>query len=245
MDDEHGRYAALAVGHVLGGLGASEAADFRAHLGTCTLCRSRVAELRGIASDLTAAERDERARARVATAAPRRLADDDTVPSGGVRPGIRTVSVAVVVVSVLALGLAFWNLHLRTALAGYAAVAAEQSDTLAGLADGVRLDPTFSAGVRGLVVTDGDRVTLAVAGLTPLDGGEWLVAWFTDGDDVLRSRTLAGAGGLDEGQVAVRLNVMDAVHLAVTRETGPVGVRPGGAPVLDVDLPRGDTGAPD
>ncbi|MFP4235713.1 MAG: zf-HC2 domain-containing protein, partial [Nitriliruptoraceae bacterium] len=61
MGEAHTRFESLAVGHVLGGLRPEQAREFRQHLRSCEGCRARVAELEQIASELAAAEREERA----------------------------------------------------------------------------------------------------------------------------------------------------------------------------------------
>jgi len=167
MADGHGRYEELAVGHVLGGLTPEQSAAFRSHLHTCPECRSRVAELHGIADDLAAAARDERARTPVQTEVTRRVEPEQPAPRP---PRIRVghVTAAVVVVLALATAMAFWNLHLRSAAATYLGVAEAQGDALARLATGVELEPVFSSGVQGRVVTDGTAVTLTLAGLEAL-----------------------------------------------------------------------------
>jgi anti-sigma factor RsiW len=77
MADEHRRFEHLAVGHVLGGLDPVDAAEFRVHLTGCRDCRRRVAELRAIATDMAAAEREERAASRLQTEVARRTEQVD------------------------------------------------------------------------------------------------------------------------------------------------------------------------
>ncbi|MFU8840222.1 MAG: zf-HC2 domain-containing protein [Nitriliruptoraceae bacterium] len=233
MGEAHTRFEELAVGHVLGGLSPGQAAEFRRHLQTCEGCRSRVAELHGIADELAAAEREERERV---AARPTEPPDAGPVPSG--RLGVRQVTAAVLVVLALSVGLAFWNLHLRTTATTLRGVAEAQGDALERLASGAALQPVLAPGVSGQVVTDGSTVTLTLAGLAPLAADERLVAWFGGGADPDRTppRVLAGPGELPDGSVAVSLEVGDATELRVTREVGTSQRAPEGTAVLDVIL---------
>lgn len=236
MGEAHTRFEELAVGHVLGGLPPAQAAEFRRHLSGCEGCRARVAELREIADELAAAEREERSRA----AAPDRAAADGSVGDevGGRRIGVPQVTAAVLVVLALAVGMAFWNLHLRTTAATLHSVAEAQGDALSQLASGAALDPTFAPGVSGQVVTDGTTVTLTLAGMEPLTDDERLVAWFAGAEDPERTppRVLAGPGELRDGSVAASLEVGGATELRVTREVGTSQRQPQGPEVLEVVL---------
>jgi anti-sigma factor RsiW len=239
MTDEHERYEALAVGHVLGGLDAADAAAFRSHLLGCRDCRSRVAELRDIAADLAAAERDERARSRVRTEVARRVDRDEDDGSGGEegerdpsppRIGIRHVTVAAIVVVVLAAAMAFWNLHLRTTTATYAAVADQRGETLRELATGVPVDVELGEDLSGMVAVDGDQVAFTLTGLAELRPGERLVAWLTGGEDgdvpALLVQTIEG------DTVAATVSVEGATELVLTRERGDPGEGPIGEELL-------------
>ncbi|MFO7779136.1 MAG: hypothetical protein R6V28_12345 [Nitriliruptoraceae bacterium] len=237
MTDGHGRYEELAVGHVLGGLTAKQSADFRSHLHSCPQCRSRVAELHGIADDLAAAARDERASTPVQTEVARR-AELEQQPPPTPRIGVGHVTAAVVVVLALATAMAFWNLHLRSSASTYLGVAEAQGDALERLATGVELDPVFASGVQGRVVTDGETVTLTLAGLEPLGEGQRLVAWF-DGapdPDTTPPRVVAGPGELSDGTVATSLEVGGATDLQLTRETGVSQREPQGPVLVEVVL---------
>lgn len=237
MADGHGRYEELAVGHVLGGLTPEQSAAFRSHLHTCPECRSRVAELHGIADDLAAAARDERARTPVQTEVTRRVEPEQPAPRTS-RIRVGHVTAAVVVVFALATAMAFWNLHLRSAAATYLGVAEAQGEALTRLATGVELDPVFSSGVQGRVVTDGTAVTLTLAGVEVLNNGERLVAWFDGAPDPTTTppRVLAGPGELDDGTVATSLEVGEATGLRVTRETGLSQNEPQGPVLVEVTL---------
>ena len=234
MTGEHGRYEQLAVGHVLGGLPVGDAADFRTHLLGCRDCRSRVAELRGIASDLEAAERDERSRGQVQTETEvtRRLERTEADASSS-RLTIRHVTLATIVVVVFAMGMAFWNLHLRTTSATAVNVAVARGDTLGVLAAGQAIDVDLADGVTGLVVTDGDRIAMALSGVEPLAVGEQLIAWFLDPPRDPTRLTLARFGQtFDNGAVSATLQAHDASELVITRERGELGLHPSGDEVL-------------
>ncbi len=237
MTDGHGRYEELAVGHVLGGLTARQSSDFRSHLHTCPQCRSRVAELHGIADDLAAAARDERVSTPVQTEVARR-AELEQQPPRPPRIGVGHVTAAVVVVLALATAMAFWNLHLRNSASTYLGVAEAQGDALARLATGAELSPSLAAGIQGRVVTDGATVTLTLAGVEPLDEGERLVAWFDGAPDPTTTppRVLAGPGELSDGTIATSLEVGEATGLQVTRETGLSQSEPQGPMVVAVAL---------
>jgi hypothetical protein len=236
MGEAHTRFEELAVGHVLGGLSPGQAAEFRRHLNACEGCRSRVAELHGIADELAAAERDERQRA---VAGAPDAADSRSLGAGPTgRIGVPQVTAAVLVVLALAIGMAFWNLHLRTTAATLRGVAEAQGDALTRLAAGAALAPSLAPGVSGQVVTDGATVTVTLAGLEPLGEQEQLVAWFSGSQDPDRTppRVLAGPGGLADGSVTASLEVADATALEVTRETGTGQRAPQGEQVLQVTL---------
>lgn len=237
MTDGHGRYEELAVGHVLGGLTPEQSAAFRSHLHTCSECRSRVAELHGIADDLAAAARDERSRTSVRTEVTRR-AEPEPAPPRSPRIGVGHVTAAVVVVLALATAMAFWNLHLRSAAATYLGVAEAQGDALARLATGAELTAVLASGIQGRVVTDGDAVTITLAGVEELGEGERLVAWFDGAPDPTTTppRVLAGPGELVDGTVAASLEVGEATDLRVTRETGISQSEPQGPVLVEVAL---------
>ncbi len=237
MADTHGRYEELAVGHVLGGLTARQSAEFRNPLHSCPECRTRVAELHGIADDLAAAERDERARTPLRTEVTRR-AEPEGDPVGVSRIGVGHVTVAVLVVLALATAMAFWNLHLRSTASAYLGVVEAQGEALARLATGIELEPELAAGLEGRVVTDGEHVTLSLAGLDELGEGERLVAWFDGAEDPSATppRVLAGPGELQDGTVAASLEVAEATGLKVTREVGISQREPEGPVLVEVVL---------
>jgi anti-sigma-K factor RskA len=237
MTGEHERYEQLAVGHVLGGLEAAEAADFRTHLLGCRDCRLRVAELRDIAADLVAAERDERAQAQVRTEVPRRVDDDEAAPDlPGSRIGVRHVTIATVLVVVFAAAMGFWNLHLRTVSSTYAQVAEYRGDTLRELASGVPVSAEFADGVQGLVVVDGEQVAFALDGVTALQDDERLVVWLTGTEEGAVPALRIHAFQLGAGVLAGHIGSRDADEIVITRQRGAPTAAPDGEVVARADL---------
>lgn len=240
MGAEHDWFEELAVGHVLGGLEAADAAAFRSHLAGCTDCRSRVAELRGIAADLAAAERDERTREVLRTELSGEEGEDELVGEPPPRIGVRQVTGAVIVVAMLAGAMAFWNLHLRTAVATITAVAERQTETLELLAEGVELEVEVADDLAARAASDGDRAAVAVSGLPELAPDEALVGWLVGGEvgpaqPVLLVRPVQ----LVDGVVAVTVELEGARVLVVTRERGQPGEQPGPEVLVTVPLGNG------
>lgn len=220
MTEEHGNFERLVVGHVLGDLPKTDASRFRSHLPGCRECRARVAELRGIAAQLAEVERDELARVRVRTEAPRRVDEsDEPFPSSGQRITVRHVTVAAVIVVVLAAAMAFWNLHLRATSAVYLAVVQDREATLDGLANGLPLELDLATGVSGIAVADGEQVSFALSGLGPPGEGEVLVAWFLGVQDGPTAMPLGRADQVDGGALSATLDDPGGTELVITRET--------------------------
>ena len=230
MTEEHGHFERLVVGHVLGDLPGADASRFRSHLLGCRGCRARVAELRGIAADLADAERDELARAQVRTETPRRVDQRaEPFPTGGQRITVRHVTVATVVVVLLAAAMAFWNLHLREVSATYLAVAQDRGSTLESFANGLPLELELAPGISGLAVADGEQVALSLAGVNPPAAGELFVAWFLGVEDVedgITAVSLVGPEQLEDDAFAITIDDPGGRELIVTRESEP-GDRPG------------------
>ena len=238
MSDQHEQYEQLAVGHVLGGLSVSDAANFRSHLLGCRNCRSRVAELRGIEAELADAEREERSREQVRTELPRRAEDQPAPQPPQSRITVRHVTVAAILVVALAGAMAFWNFHLRTVAASYLAAAESQAETLEGLAAGVPLELELAGDVTAAATTDGERVHLALEGIADLSEGEYLVAWLMEPADeqAPQARPLAGPGQPDGEVVAASLDTDGAQRLVVSRETDRSVERPTGPTVVEARL---------
>ncbi len=240
MRAEHERFEALAVGHVLGGLEPAAADHFREHLLGCRSCRARVAELRGLAADLAAVERDERHRATARAEEPEEIEPDATFEPAGARVGTRNLALLAALVAV-ALGLfGFWNLHLRAIAANAQAVAQQQEEALAVLATGVAPATEVADGLQATTATDGDHLGFSVADLPPLGANEVLVGWLTDGAlSAPRAVLLVRDDQLPGGLVAARIEVDGAGRFVLSRETGPPGDEPGGTPLLTVRFGAG------
>lgn len=231
----HRRFDGLALDHVLGGLSGRKASDFRTHLATCADCRSRVAELRGIAAELGEVERDERSREQLRTEVVRR----DEAEHGPVAPTRRLtighVTAVTIVVLLLAAGVAFWNLHLRTQVDAYASVVSSQSDALRDLATGVEVDAQLRNGVSGRFVATDDRVAFALAGLQ-LRPREMAAVWVTDGDGEVALTQAVPGELLTEGGYAGVVDRDEVVTVTITREDGQPGAAPAGRELASTDL---------
>jgi hypothetical protein len=235
MRAEHERFEAMAVGHVLGGLEPDAASDFRDHLLGCRSCRARVAELRELAADLAAVERDERTRASTRADAPDEVATDATVEP--IAPALRTRNLALLAALVaVALGLfGFWNLHLRASAANAQAVAQRQEEALAVLATGVTPATEVADELQAATATDGDHLGFSLAGIPSLGAGEVLVGWLSGGDqDSPRPVLLIEDDQVVNGLVAARIELDGAERFVLARETRPPGDEPGGTPLLTV-----------
>lgn len=251
MADDHLRYERLAVGHVLGGLDSVDAAAFRSHLLGCRECRMRVSELRGIASDLAAAERDERAIAgRLATEVQRQQqqaeGDDDAVatdlgpwrqwPWGVLGSALLVVGLLVVLV---------WNLGLRQTNATLLAATEQRETVLRVLAEGELLETRVDIGTEGLVSVDGATLAFDLAEVRPLRPQEVLVVWQLDDDGVplARSRPVT-ADQMLTGRLAMAVERAEGLRtVAISIEEFPVVVdAPTGLRVLTAGVPAGTGG---
>lgn len=236
MGEEHGRFEAMALSHVIGGLADGDATAFRDHLRDCSACRARVAELRALSSDLDAAERDERRR----RAAARRRED---VPAGsgegteGHRSRRRAGRLAVAAMALASLPLAFWNLHLRSASDAYFLVAEERATTIEALATGTIVEVVGPDGERGRIALDVARIAVVLVDVGPLGSDERLVAWLgaaeVDGGTVWEREVLAVGPELEVGvsRVVARGG---AERFVVSREQGLLGAAPGGTVIAEV-----------
>jgi len=227
MDADHDRFATLAVGHVLGGLTGSDARRFESHLRGCVDCRTRVAELRDIADELEAAEADERSRVPVRTEVERREPDDEVEVTPTRSLTVGHVTAAVVVVLLIAVGVLFWNLHLRTSVAGYDQLLSAQSEALTVLASGTSLPTDLADDVTGIVATDGERIAFTLAGLDVADD-EVVAAWTVDAEGETTEQTRAPGALLRQGAFAAVVDRDGVVEVLVTLEAGPPGEMPEG-----------------
>lgn len=236
--EQHERYEELAVGHVLGGLAATDAADFRSHLLGCRDCRLRVAELRDIAADLVAAEREERAEARVRTEVAQEQDDDVEVVVERSRPRVSSRTLGLTLVVVVALGgLAFWNLHLRTQVAATGLLVERQESALSELATGVSVAVEVVAPGSGLVVVDDERVAFTFVDLPALTGRERYVVWLEGSEEDDEPIVIARPG---ERRVAGAVERDDATGLRITVENGvATDEAPASREVASADLTAG------
>lgn len=240
MDADHDRYATLAVGHAFGDLTGADARRFRSHLQGCALCRTRVAELRDIAEDLAAAEEDERSRVALRTDDAEPVGDggrsDDEVEVAPTRRlTVGHVTAAAMVVLVIAVGVLFWNLHLRTTVAGYDQLLDVQAEALRTIARGTALPAELAPGVTGLVVTDDERVVVTLSGLEVMEG-QTVSAWTIDVDGEATEETRAAGGLLREGSFAVVVDHEGLAEVLVTLEDGIPGNEPGGRTLVRAEL---------
>jgi anti-sigma factor RsiW len=240
MRAEHERFEAMAVGHVLGGLEPTAASDFREHLLSCRSCRARVAELRDLAADLAAVERDERARAAIRTELPAEVEPDATFEPSGARVATRNLALFAAIVAVVLGLLGFWNLHLRAVATNAEAIAQRQEAALAVLATGVEPVTEVAEGLAATTATDGDHLGFSLAGIPPLGADELLVGWLTDGAlTEPRAVLLVRPDQVVDDLVAARVEVGDAGRFVLAKEIGPPGDQPGGTPLLTVRFGAG------
>jgi hypothetical protein len=236
MRAEHERFEAMAVGHVLGGLDPAAANNFREHLLGCRSCRARVVELRDLAADLAAVERDERMRASVHAEEPEEVAPDASFDPAGARVATRNLALLAVLVAVVLGILGFWNLHLRAVAANAQAVAQRQEAALALLATGVAPATEVGDGLQATTATDGEHLAFSVAGIR-LAAGEELVGWLTDGALPAPRRVLRVPDDqLTDGSAAGWVKIAGAGRFVLVKESGPPADEPGETPLLTVRL---------
>lgn len=214
MDASHDRYDELALGHVLGGLDPVDSAEFRSHLVACRTCRLRVAELRDLASELEAAEREERTLARLKTEV--RSDEDEAAPDEVADEGIRGALPLVAFISVIVLAAGFWAYQLRAENSELLSATERRETTLAMLAEADRVDVELERGVTGTVVTDRTRFAFTLAGLpTELPEGHILALWLEDATGESRLLELV-PGPIRDGRLAMHGEHDGAAGLLVT-----------------------------
>lgn len=237
MGEAHRHYEELAVAHVLGGLPAADASDFRNHLLGCRDCRRRVAELRGIAADLEQTARAERRRIAVAEADP-----PEETPRRSFRSWVEAragVVVIIVGVVLLTVGL-LWNFHLRRVVGEYERTLEHQSELVDLLTGGEQLDVDSDHAV--VAAREEDRIAVSIQGLRRLAEREVVVAWLFSGDELLDQRIVADdVAAAENPTIAFLLDVGDADRLRVTIEDAARGRPrdPGSAVVAAVVLDAG------
>jgi len=139
---------------------------------------------------------------------------------------------------VLAVVLAFWNLHLRTSADAYLEAAEERSAILRDLAVGVLLEDPSLEIVAARVAVAGPRVVLVIADGGPLGSDERLVAWLEPIGSSTAVATVLSVGPRPTTEVAVRIDRGSASQLVVTRERGLLSSSgPRGTELVRVALP--------
>jgi anti-sigma factor RsiW len=241
MADAHQRYERLAVGHVVGGLDTVDAARFRSHLAGCAQCRSRVAELRDIASTLTATEREERSTAVGVTEVDARASRDVPPRIVDVAPWRQWPWRAVLLglAPVLLLLVLAWSVWIRTEAQGLMAIATAQQQTLALLAQGDAVELTTSDGVDAVAAADIERVALFLTGVPELGANEGLVLWLlTDAGRVvsvssplLRTQTARGEVMLVAERFDDASEVVVSIEQLPSELVEPIGLRVAAGPL--------------
>ena len=232
----HEHWDELALGHVLGGLQEGEASAFRGHLVDCRQCRARVAELRSMASDLVAVEREERVARRVTETQIEARREVEGKTGSDLSDRRRWALLGAIVLGALLLGgLSFWNAHLRAQNEQLVGLAEVQERTMDVLGAGTVVPVQTSGAVTGVVAVDSDRVAYSLAGLPVPEGGERLVVWL-EVDGELQSRAVHTPNQIEPGRLASSLVATGATRLLVTIESLMVPERPAGVPVVEADL---------
>ncbi len=227
----------LALGHVLGGLSSGDGSRFRRHLVGCELCRGRVAELRGVASAMADAEREELANARELVD----VEDGRGADGAGRRhdalvlpPQWRVLVTSVVVVLTLVV-LSGWVAQLRTENAELQRVTDVQERALAALGTGQVLTLRGDVGPVGAIAVTSDRVAYTLTRVPEVALGRQLVVWMdVDGD--VRPVAAHVSGAIEDGWLASAVAVVGATRMRVTDEGLPLPAEPGTDVILDVDL---------
>lgn len=220
-DDRHERFEALAVGHVLGGLSSHDASEFRSHLISCRTCRTHVAELRRLADDLSAVEREERQRAATMLDVAQDT-DDEPPPRIPLwrRPAARATAGAFA--AVLILGLMFWNFHLRHVNDNLGALAEDRAATVRILTEGERLDVEGDVGVVGHAGLHEGEIALVLREIPELELGQLLLVWRIGADGFAVDEDIVPSGAFDDGRLSLVLDATDVTRVVVSVETIPL-----------------------
>ncbi|MDQ3931566.1 MAG: hypothetical protein M3252_01825 [Actinomycetota bacterium] len=240
MVEGHERFEELALQHVLGGLSSSDAAIFRAHLVECRECRLRVAELRDMAAELAATEREERRRSAVATQVARQEGTSKEPRSWLPWSSPRWALLAIVLASVVVAATLFWNFHLRRVAGHYERAVEYQTEVLEVLAAGEPLGVEGREGTQGIaaILGDGSKTRVAVDLRLPTVPDAHVAVWLspprTDGpEEVVPFPT--------NGQLPIVVEVGDADTLIVTLELDGSRPRlPGDRVLANVALRSGE-----
>lgn len=174
MSGDHERFESFAIGHVLGGLDPVDGAEFRAHLVGCRTCRAQVAELRELAADLAAADREARAAAALKTEVVRR---EDPEEESGREVPTRLLTGLALVATVVLVGLGFWNFSLRDQRGELIDVAERSAATLQLLAEGRTVPTTLAPGTRGVLTVDDERFAMTLSGVPTPSSSQAVIVW--------------------------------------------------------------------
>lgn len=237
MVEGHERFEEFALQHVLGGLSSSDAAIFRAHLIECRECRLRVAELRDMAAELAATEREERRRSAVATQVARQEGPSEQERSWLPWSSPRWALLAIVLASVVVVATLFWNYHLRRETTRYAKDHAAQAEVLEILASGELLAVEAREGARGIAAIRDGKVAVDLLRLPTLPEAQvaiWVLP--AHSDDPVRLVSLPRSG-----QLPFVVEAGDAETVLVTLEPGGDRPRvPGGRVLATIPIPVGE-----
>lgn len=251
--DDHARWEAQAMGHVMGGLDPDASSAFRRHLLSCAHCKAQVRELRDLAGSLQLAARDEQSVQAIRLAA--KTARDGDEPTTPEPVHVSGRILVIVVVTVLTLGLlVFSNMQQRQRAAAASDLASERASTIAALGSGLVIDDvTMVGGASGVVVSDGDRIGWSLSGLPDATEDELLVAWLvrdgvaTQADVVQLGEQPPGAmaGAVTDGEADELVMTITPVDALVDTVAGGEAL-PGEVQVTaDLSLVRAGRGAPD
>lgn len=193
--DDHRDYEDLAVKHVMGGLGSVEASTFRSHLMDCEECRARVGELRTIANDLAAVERDERRERAASQVETKRRAETTPVVEDELdvpQPSrLRPFAIAGVVLIVL---LSSWNFTLRGQVDGLRGALDAERTSMEVMNFGAPWETAIEGvGITGAARSSEDRLALMLDGTD--DDVVYRVAIFDADGDLQRAETVISVDG--------------------------------------------------
>lgn len=238
----HQRYERMAVGHVLGGLDEVDAAAFRAHLLGCSDCRRRVNELREIASDLAATEREERRAASLAMVEVEQRTAEGAPDPVDVAPVRRWPWGVVVIglVPLLVLGTLAWAVWQRAQSELSEALAQSQRQVLEVLASGEEVEWSSPEPITGDVATDGSTVVVNLVGLRELRPDQGLVVWLLDDDGVPVNRSRPYLASQIGGSLVVALGQpVGASQFLISIEDDPTALaEPTGYRMVSGALPQ-------
>lgn len=232
MAAEHERFESFAIGHVLGGLDPVDGAEFRAHLVGCRTCRAQVAELRELAADLAAAEREARAAAALKTEVARREEPEEAT---GWSIPTRVVTALAILGTLVIVGLGFWNFHLRDQRGALLDASERSAATLELLASGRTVPATYAAGTEGVVAADDERFAMTLAGVPTPSTSQAVIVWleFRSGEHLAVEVVTDPAR---DGLLALQDRHLGAAAVLVTLQDRAGGGGPAGRELVRAEL---------